>query len=211
MILKIIIVIALLIIFLIMCHLADAKKKNKSQNDMEDESDILSGVVIGELVNTNSKLFKFVKTTALMTIDEAIMNGSGYDYNFFKAYLMESIAKEAKYSIEEYGLESIYDSNESSTPINQSNLIITISAIMDMPEIDSVIAKIFVDKITSNISDAESHEKDAIEMHKEYDQAPGKDEELHPRIPNPEVAENIDSDEMSIEALSSTGTVEDVN
>ena len=47
-------------------------------------------------------------------------------------------------------------------------------------------------------------------MNKEFDEAPGRDEELHPRIPIPVEAREDDSDEMSIEALASTGTVEDV-
>ena len=39
---------------------------------------------------------------------------------------------------------------------------------------------------------------------------PGNDEELHPRILTPEiVTEGID--ELSIDALSTTGTVEDIN
>lgn len=204
MIFKIIIIILLILTFFISCYFIEGKKKDKE----EVEDNTSSGVVIRELVNTNSKLFKEVKSSMLAYIDDALLNGSSFDYNFFKAYLTESIINEIHDRIEMYGTDLI--GNEFDVIGTRDNLDITIWAIMDMPELDSEIAKIYVDRITSNISDAENHERNAVEMHKEYDQAPGKDEELHPSIPNPEVVEEVDIDEMSIEALSSTGTVEDV-
>lgn len=207
MIFKIIIIIVFVVAFLIICHFIDEKGK-KGIKDKTDDS-LLSGVVIRELVSINSALFKQVKAITLMCIDDALINGSGFDYNFFKAYLAESVVDEIKYNIEKYGMKWICNDFPSIT--TKDNIDATILAILDMPELDSEIAKIYVDRITSNISDAENHERNAVEMHKEYDQAPGKDEELHPRIPNPEVDGEQYSDEMSIEDLSSTGTVEDVN
>lgn len=206
MVFKIIIIVLLILAFFILCHFVEGKKKDKNREEVENNTS--SGVVIKEIVNTNSKLFKEVKASMLAYIDDALMNGSSFDYNFFKAYLTESVIDEINSRIEKYGISLI--GNEFNAINTQENLDITIWAIMDMPELDSEIAKIYVDRITSNISDAENHERNAVEMHKEYDQAPGKDEELHPSIPNPEIVEEVDVDEMSIEALSSTGTVEDV-
>ena len=135
------------------------------------------------------------------------MNG-GHDYNFFKDNMAETIIAILDHDIQEHGAGWMHTEVESI--ITQDNLAIAVRSIMNMPEIDSEIARLFVDKITANISEAESHEKNALEMNKEFDEAPGRDEELHPRIPTPGEDSEDDSDEMSIEALASAGTVEDV-
>lgn len=182
-------------------------KRSKDKILDEDTKSYNTSKVLEALVNTNSELYKFIKECVHESVDTALMNG-GYDYSFFKDNMAKSIFSILDHDIQEHGAGWMH--TEVEPIITQENLAIAVRSIMNMPEIDSEIARLFVDKITANISEAESHEKNALEMNKEFNEAPGRDEELHPRIPTPGEDSEDDSDEMSIEALASTGTVEDM-
>ena len=182
-------------------------RKAKGKILDEDTKSYNTSKVLEALVNTNSELYKFIKKCVHESVDTALMNG-GHDYNFFKDNMAETIIAILDHDIQEHGAGWMH--TEVEPIITQENLAIAVRSIMNMPEIDSEIARLFVDKITANISEAESHEKNALEMNKEFNEAPGRDEELHPRIPTPGEDSEDDSDEMSIEALASTGTVEDM-
>ena len=200
-------VIAIIVALVILLGAVYFGKKSKDKILDEDDKVQNTSKVIDALVNTNSELYKFIKECVHESVDTAIMNG-GHDYNFFKDNMAESIISILDNDIQEHGAGWMH--TEVEPIITQENLAIAVRSIMNMPEIDSEIARLFVDKITANISEAESHEKNALEMNKEFDKAPGRDEELHPRIPTPGEDSEDNSDEMSIEALASTGTVEDV-
>ena len=200
-------VIAIIIALVILLGAVYFGKKSKDKILDEDDKVQNTSKVIDALVNTNSELYKFIKECVHESVDTALMNG-GYDYNFFKDNMAEYIISILDDDIKEHGAGWMHTEVESI--ITQENLAIAVRSIMNMPEIDSEITRLFVDKITANISEAESHEKNALEMNKEFDEAPGRDEELHPRIPTPGEDSEDDSAEMSIEALASTGTVEDV-
>ena len=200
-------VIAIIVALVILLGAVYFGKKSKDKILDEDDKVQNTSKVIDALVNTNSELYKFIKGCVHESADTALMNG-GYDYSFFKDNMAKSIFTILDHDIQEHGAGWMH--TEVEPIITQENLAIAVRSIMNMPEIDSEIARLFVDKITANISEAESHEKNALEMNKEFDEAPGRDEELHPRIPTPGEDSEDDSDEMSIEALASTGTVEDV-
>ena len=200
-------VIAIIVALVILLGAVYFGKKSKGKILDEDTKAQNTSKVIDALVNTNSELYKFIKECVHESVDTALMNG-GHDYNFFKDNMAESIFSILDHDIQEHGAGWMH--TEVEPIITQENLAIAVRSIMNMPEIDSEIARLFVDKITANISEAESHEKNALEMNKEFNEAPGRDEELHPRIPTPGEDSEDDSDEMSIEALASTGTVEDV-
>ena len=200
-------VIAIIVALVILLGAVYFGKRSKDKILDEDAKAQNTSKVIDALVNTNSELYKFIKGCVHESVDTALMNG-GYDYNFFKDNMAEYIISILDYDIQEHGAGWMH--TEVEPIITQENLAIAVRSIMNMPEIDSEIARLFVDKITANISEAESHEKNALEMNKEFDEAPGRDEELHPRIPTPGEDSEDDSDEMSIEALASTGTVEDM-
>lgn len=202
-------VLALIIAAALVCLLGAVyfRKKAKDKILDEDTAKFNTSKVLEALVNTNSELYKFIKDCVHESVDTALMNG-GYDYSFFKDNMAKSIISILDNDIQEHGAGWMH--TEVEPIITQENLAISVRSIMNMPEIDSEIARLFVDKITANISEAESHEKNALEMNKEFDNAPGRDEELHPRIPTPGEDSEDDSYEMSIEALASTGTVEDV-
>ena len=200
-------VIAIIVAMVILLGAVYFGKRSKDKILDEDTKSYKTSKVIEALVNTNSELYKFIKECVHESVDTALMNG-GHDYNFFKDNMAESIISILDDDIKEHGAGWMH--TEVEPIITQENLAIAVRSIMNMPEIDSEIARLFVDKITANISEAESHEKNALEMNKEFDNAPGRDEELHPRIPTHGEDSEDDSDEMSIEALASTGTVEDV-
>lgn len=200
-------VIAIIVALVILLGSVYFGKRPKDKILDEDTKSYNTSKVLDALVNTNSELYKFTKNRVHESADTALMNG-GYDYNFFKDNMAESIISILDNDIQEHGAGWMH--TEVEPIITQENLAIAVKSIMNMPEIDSEIAKLFVDKITANIFEAESHEKNALEMNKEFDNAPGRDEELHPRIPTPGEYSEDNSDEMSIEALASTGTVEDV-
>lgn len=202
-------VLALIIAAVLVCLLGAVYFGRKAKGKIldEDTKSYNTSKVLEALVNTNSELYKFIKKCVHESVDTALMNG-GHDYNFFKDNMAETIIAILDHDIQEHGAGWMH--TEVEPIITQENLAIAVRSIMNMPEIDSEIARLFVDKITANISEAESHEKNALEMNKEFDEAPGRDEELHPRIPTPGEDSEDDSDEMSIEALASTGTVEDV-
>ena len=200
-------VIAIIVVLIILLGDIYFEKKFKDKILDEDTNSYNTSKVLDALVNTNSELYKFIKKCVHESVDTALMNG-GHDYNFFKDNMAEYIISILDHDIKEHGVGWMHTEVESI--ITQENLAIAVKSIMNIPEIDSEIARLFVDKITANISEAESHEKIALEMNKEFDEAPGRDEELHPRIPTPGEDSEDDSDEMSIEALASTGTVEDM-
>ena len=202
-------VLTLIIAAALVCLLGAVYFGKKAKYKILDEDTVKfnTSKVLDALVNTNSELYKFIKKCVHESVDTALMNG-GYDYNFFKDNMAEAIISILDHDIQEHGAGWMH--TEVEPIITQENLAIAVRSIMNMPEIDSEIARLFVDKIIANISEAESHEKNALEMNKEFDEAPGRDEELHPRIPTPGEDSEDDSDEMSIEALASTGTVEDV-
>lgn len=200
-------VIAIIVALVILLGAVYFGKMSKDKILDEDTKSYNTSKVLEALVNTNSELYKFIKKCVHESVDTALING-GHDYNFFKDNMAESIISTLDHDIQEHGAGWMH--TEVEPIITQENLAIAVRSIMNMPEIDSEIARLFVDKITANISEAESHEKNALEMNKEFDKAPGRDEELHPRIPTPGEDSEDDSDEMSIEALSSTGTVEDM-
>ena len=200
-------VIAIIVTLVILLGAVYFGKRSKDKILDEDTKSYNTSKVLEALVNTNSELYKFIKGCVHESVDTALMNG-GYDYSFFKDNMAKSIISILDHDIQEHGAGWMH--TEVEPIITQDNLAIAVRSIMNMPEIDSEIARLFVDKITANISEAESHEKNALEMNKEFDEAPGRDEELHPRIPTPGEYSEDDSDEMSIEALASTGTVEDV-
>ena len=200
-------VIAMIVALVILLGAVYFGKRSKDKILDEDTKSYNTSKVLEALVNTNSELYKFIKGCVHESVDTALMNG-GYDYSFFKDNMAKSIISILDLDIQEHGAGWMH--TEVEPIITQENLAIAVRSIMNMPEIDSEITRLFVDKITANISEAESHEKNALEMNKEFDEAPGRDEELHPRIPTPGEDSEDDSDEMSIEALASTGTVEDV-
>lgn len=202
---EIIIIGAIIVLILGICLAVRSNNKNK---DLDEETRKFNNdKVVTELVNENSELYKLVKEYVHISVELSLGNG-GYDYNYFKANMAESFIYALDKEIEEHGPGVL---NSEIEPIaTKENLAISVRSIMNMPEIDAEISRLFVDAVSTNIAEAAEHERNAIENNKEYDSAPGNDEELHPRILTPEiVTEGID--ELSIDALSTTGTVEDIN
>lgn len=180
---------------------------NKNKELDEETRKFNNDKVVNELVNENSELYKLIKEYVHISVELALGNG-GYDYNYFKANMAESFIYALDKEIEEHGPGVLRSEIE---PIaTKENLAISVRSIMNMPEIDAEISRLFVDAISTNIAEATEHERNAIESNKEYDNAPGNDEELHPRILTPEIIVE-DTDELSIDALSTTGTVEDID
>lgn len=182
------------------------RSNNKNKELDEDTRKYNNDKVVTELVNENSELYKLIKEYVHISVELALGNG-GYDYNYFKANMAESFIYALDKEIEEHGPGVLRAETE--PVVTKENLAISVRSIMNMPEIDAEISKLFVDAVSTNISEATEHERNAIENNKEYDSAPGNDEELHPRILTPENIEE-DIDELSIDALSTTGTVEDI-
>ena len=204
---EIIIIGAIAIAILVIGICLAVRSNNKNKKLDEETRKFNNDKVINELVNENSELYKFVKDYVHLYVNISLFYG-GSDYNYFKTNMVESLIYALDEELKKNGTEWL--NTESELVTTKESLAALIESIMNMPDIDSEIARLFVDKITANISEAESHEKNALEMNKEFDEAPGRDEELHPRIPTPGEDSEDDSDEMSIEALASTGTVEDV-
>ena len=187
------------------------RSNNKNRKLDEETRKFNNDKVVNELVNENSKLYKFVKDYVHLYVNISLFYG-GSDYNYFKTNMVESLV---------YALDALYEelkkngtewlNTESELVTTKESLAALIESIMNMPEIDAEISKHFVEAISSNIAEANEHENNAIENNKKYDKAPGNDEELHPRIPMPEDHMEEEINEISIDALSTTGTVEDIN
>lgn len=197
-------VIAIVISVIGICLAVLSDNKNKKLD--EETRKFNNDKVVDELVNENSELYKLIKEYVHISVELALGNG-GYDYKYFKANIMESFIYVLNKKIEDHG--PVVLSAESK--ITKENLDISVRSIMNMPEIDAEISRLFVNAISTNIAEATEHERNAIENNKEYDKAPGNDEELHPRIPMPEDHMEEEINEISIDALSTTGTVEDIN
>ena len=197
-------VIAIVISVIGICLAVLSDNKNKKLD--EETRKFNNDKVVDELVNENSELYKLIKEYVHISVELALGNG-GYDYKYFKANIMESFIYVLNKKIEDHG--PVVLSAESK--ITKENLDISVRSIMNMPEIDAEISRLFVNAISTNIAEATEHERNAIENNKEYDKAPGNDEELHPRIPMLEDHMEEEINEISIDALSTTGTVEDIN
>lgn len=209
-------VIAIAILVIGICLSIRLNNKNKKLD--EETRKFNNDKVVDELVNENSELYKFVKDYVHLYVNISLFYG-GSDYNYFKANMVESLIYALDEELKKNGTEiyQLYLHNyswlntESELVTTKESLATLIESIMNMPEIDAEISKHFVEAISSNIAEANKHENNAIENNKKYDKAPGNDEELHPRIPMPEDHMEEEINEISIDALSTTGTVEDIN
>lgn len=191
---------------------------NKNKKLDEETRKFNNDKVVDELVNENSELYKFVKDYVHLYVNISLFYG-GSDYNYFKANMVESLIYALDEELKKNGtaIYQLYLHNyswlntESELVTTKESLATLIESIMNMPEIDAEISKHFVEAISSNIAEANEHENNAIENNKKYDSAPGNDEELHPRIPMPEDHMEEEINEISIDALSTTGTVENID
>lgn len=181
---------------------------NKSRKIDEESRKFDNDKIINELVNENSELYKFVKDYVHLYVNISLFYG-GSDYNYFKANMVESLIYALDEELKKNGTEWL--NTESELVTTKESLAVLIESIMNMPEIDAEISKHFVEAISSNIAEANEHENNAIENNKEYDKAPGNDEELHPRIPMPEDHTEEEINDISIDVLSTTGTVENID
>ena len=199
-------VIAIAILVIGICLSIRLNNKNKKLD--EETRKFNNDKVVDELVNENSELYKFVKDYVHLYVNISLFYG-GSDYNYFKTNMAESLIYAMDEELKKNGIEWL--NTESELVTTKESLAALIESIMNMPEIDAEISKHFVEAISSNIAEANEHENNAIENNKKYDKAPGNDEELHPRIPMPEDHMEEEINEISIDALSTTGTVEDIN
>lgn len=199
-------VIAIVILVIGICLAVRSNNKNRKSDEESRKFD--NDKIINELVNENSELYKFVKDYVHLYVNISLFYG-GSDYNYFKANMVESLIYALDEELKKNGTEWL--NTESELVTTKESLAALIESIINMPEIDAEISKHFVEAISSNIAEANEHENNAIENNKKYDKAPGNDEELHPRIPMPEDHMEEEINEISIDALSTTGTVEDIN
>ena len=199
-------VIAIVILVIGICLAVRSNNKNRKSDEESRKFD--NDKIINELVNENSELYKFVKDYVHLYVNISLFYG-GSDYNYFKTNMVESLIYALDEELKKNGTEWL--NTESELVTTKESLAALIESIMNMPEIDAEISKHFVEAISSNIAEANEHENNAIENNKKYDKAPGNDEELHPRIPMPEDHMEEEINEISIDALSTTGTVEDIN
>ena len=199
-------VIAIVILVIGICLAVRSNNKNKKSDEESRKFD--NDKIINELVNENSELYKFVKDYVHLYVNISLFYG-GSDYNYFKTNMVESLIYALDEELKKNGTEWL--NTESELVTTKESLAALIESIMNMPEIDAEISKHFVEAISSNIAEANEHENNAIENNKKYDKAPGNDEELHPRIPMPEDHMEEEINEISIDALSTIGTVEDIN
>lgn len=199
-------VIAIAILVIGICLSIRLNNKNKKLD--EETRKFNNDKVVDELVNENSELYKFVKDYVHLYVNISLFYG-GSDYNYFKTNMVESLVYALDEELKKNDIEWL--NTESELVTTKESLAALIESIMNMPEIDAEISKHFVEAISSNIAEANEHENNAIENNKKYDKAPGNDEELHPRIPMPEDHMEEEINEISIDALSTTGTVEDIN
>ena len=199
-------VIAIVILVIGICLAVRSNNKNRKSDEESRKFD--NDKIINELVNENSELYKFVKDYVHLYVNISLFYG-GSDYNYFKTNMVESLIYALDEELKKNGTEWL--NMESELVTTKESLAALIESIMNMPEIDAEISKHFVEAISSNIAEANEHENNAIENNKKYDKAPGNDEELHPRIPMPEDHMEEEINEISIDALSTTGTVEDIN
>ena len=205
---EIIIIGVIAIAILVMGICLAVRSNNKNRKSDEESRKFDNDKIINELVNENSELYKFVKDYVHLYVNISLFYG-GSDYNYFKANMVESLIYALDEELKKNGTEWL--NTESELVTTKESLAALIESIMNMPEIDAEISKHFVEAISSNIAEANEHENNAIENNKKYDKAPGNDEELHPRIPMPEDHMEEEINEISIDALSTTGTVEDIN
>lgn len=175
------------------------KRDNEAYNDL----------VISNLSRKDSELYKFVEQNLKKILDENVIQAPS-EYEMFKFRIALELADLVNQeSDNKNGYKWLNSSVEDK--IDQYNIAEAIVTIIDSEDIDSMVAKIFNEQIESGIEEAKNNENIAVEANKKFDSAPGKDEELHPRVPQPGDDSEIEIEEKSIEELSSMGTVESVD
>lgn len=201
----VLILVAIIVMLIVRLITNTIHDKNKKQDPKDDE------LVVNDLAVKGSVIYRYISTSLKKVLEDDESDRFTISYDFYKLHIVSIMVDEIDIECRpENGGYKWLNSNVYEK-ITSENLQLAIEAVMNMPEIDSMIAKSFSSKIEHNVKMAEDNEKIAINTNKEYDNAPGNDEELHPRIPQP--GENSDEEisERSIEELSSMGTVESID
>lgn len=201
----ILILIAIIVMLIIRLITNTIHDKNKKQDPTDDK------LVIDDLAVKGSTLYRYISLGLDNILKDDESDRFTISYDFYKLHIVSTMVNEVDIECRPENGGYKWLNSGVYEKITSDNLQMAIETIMNMPEIDSIIAKSFSSKIEHNVKMAEDNEKIAINANKEYEAAPGKDEELHPRIPQP--GENSDEEisERSIEELSSMGTVESID
>lgn len=179
-------------------------------NAMKDKKENNRNKVLCELTHKDSNLYKFIYDNMNEAVEYAYFNGGGVLYDTFKDLIVKFMIDAVSDKIKKDGLGWICDKDVKHM-LTKDNINESIQTILTRYDIKSYVTKLFIQRMMKSIAEAEEYEKKAVENNKEFDKAPGRDEELHPRIPNPGEDRDEEISEMSIEALTSTGTVENVD
>lgn len=185
-------------------YLQGSKKKDGLE---ENKPDKYYDEVTKDLNREDSVLYQYILAILPDVLKDPELNKIGaYDLFVLHVLIDVSNAVDEECQSEKGGVEWL-KSNVASK-INRNNLSDTISDILSNEEIQQIISKSFIDRFHEGVLQAQISEEQAIKLNKEYDAAPGVDEELHPRIPQPGEDSDEEITERSIEELSSMGTVE---
>lgn len=201
-------IMVMLILRLITSTISDRNKNNSNKKKQNDDDIVIR--VLSEC-SARNPLYKIVMSKLAYSISKNEETGGLVgSYDFYKihiASLLVDIIDEL--STNKNGYKWL--NQDIGDKITKDNLLMSIKAILDSPIADKTMAKQYSLGITRSIELAQFNEKKAIDDIKKYEEAPGDDEELHPRIPEP--GENSDEEirERSIEELSSMGTVESID
>ena len=180
---------------------------SKKKDDMVNKPDKYYDEVTKDLNKKDSVLYQYILAILPNVLKNPELEKIG-EYDLFTLHVLLSVvdAVDEKCQSENGGVAWLQ--SNVSDKINQNNLSDTVSDIMSNEEMQQIISKSFMDRFHEGILQAQISEEEAVRINKEYDAAPGVDEELHPRIPQPGEDNDEEITERSIEELSSMGTVE---
>ena len=130
-------------------------------------------------------------------------------FEVFKEYYIDSIFNEILKNVEEKGLEEYLNCNKHLT-IDKNKFSKLLMNELTNQTTTNFFHQCYANWIKNNIEEAERLENDAIKYHNSFGEEPDGDPILHPKILESDTTEKTKNEDIEINDLLNTGTIEDI-
>lgn len=179
------------------------------------------------LVNMRYSKVKKLKQTAINQVDLPLFNYiksllenysltdeetiNLFSYESFRDICIYGIKNKVSEKISQEGYDWLKLSEDKLKIITKDDILSLTESALKSEQFDAIMANRFFDIVKDSVNEMEKEENNAIKYNSEFSKDPDGDPELHPRESNIDHSGDDDIDEISLEDLSSTGTIEDVD
>ena len=184
-------------------------------------------VILAALIIVNAKYsaLKELKKTTIGQIDVPLYNyikSSIEDYNLtdeetinlmsyesFRDICIFNIKNKVSNKINKDGYGWLKLSDDKLKVITKDDILSLTESALQSEQFDALMANRFFDIVRDSVRTMELEENNAVKYNSEFSEDPDGDPELHPKEANSDHSGDTDIDEITLEDLSSTGTIED--